>query len=164
MVQKDPEDAKPPLPKRKRIRLPLWEYANPSSLFNLTIDAERRQRYFVDPRFNDEVVAMLRGEALRFGCPIRIFCLMPTHLHLLARPGSRSLIEFLGAFKKKTANLARETQKIEKLWQRSFFDHQLRSYESEIEQYEYIRMNPVRAGLVDHPDDWRWTGSVEISL
>jgi REP-associated tyrosine transposase len=164
MIQKDSADEKPSLPKRKRIRLPLWEYANPASVFNLTIDAERRQRYFTNPQFNDEVVAILRREALRCRCPIRIFCLMPTHLHLLARPGSRSLVEFLGAFKKKTAVLAREAQKIEKLWQRSFFDHQLRSYESEVEQYEYIRMNPVRAGLVDHPDDWRWPGSVEMSL
>ena len=157
-----PED-KPILPKRKHIRLPAIEYANPASIFNLTIDSERRERHFVNPQFNDEVVAVLRGEAVRCGCPIRIYCLMPTHLHILARPGLRSLIEFVGAFKKKTADLARETRGIKKLWQRSFFDHQLRSYESELEQYEYIRMNPVRAGLVDHPDDWRWTGSVQIS-
>ena len=163
MDQAKPADEKSSLPKRKRIRLPLWEYANPANIFNLTIDADQRQRHFLNPQFNDEVVAVLRGEALRCGCPIRIYCLMPTHLHLLARPGSRSLVDLVGAFKKKTALLARETQRIEKLWQRSFFDHQLRSYESELEQYDYIRMNPVRAGLVAHPDDWRWTGSVEIS-
>lgn len=162
MIQKDSPNEKPSWPERKRIRLPLWEYANPASVFNLTIDAEQRERYFAEPQFNDEVVAVLRGEAVRCGCPIRIYCLMPTHLHMLARPGSRSLIEFVGGFKKKTAGLARETRRIEKLWQRSFFDHQLRSYESELDQYEYIRMNPVRAGLVDHPDDWRWTGSVDI--
>jgi REP-associated tyrosine transposase len=154
---------KPALPKRKPIRLPRVDYANPASVFNLTIDAEQRQRYFVNPQFNGEVIAVLRGDAVRCGCPIRIYCLMPTHLHLLAQPGSRSLIEFVGAFKKKTAGLARETRGIKKLWQRSFFDHRLRSHESEMEQYEYIRMNPVRAGLVDHPDGWPWTGSVEIS-
>lgn len=153
---------KPARPKRKYIRLPRIDYANPASVFNLTVDAEQRQRHFVNPQFNDEVVALLRGEAVRCGCPIRIYCLMPTHLHLLAQPGSRSLIDLVGAFKKKTADLARETCRIKKLWQRSFFDHRLRSYESELEQYEYIRMNPVRAGLVDHPADWPWTGSVEI--
>ena len=110
MMQKELADAKSSLPKRKRIRLPLWEYANPANIFNLTIGAEQRQRHFVNPRFNDEVIAMLRGEALRCGCPVRIYCLMPTHLHLLARPGSRSLVELVGAFKKKTAALARETQ------------------------------------------------------
>jgi REP element-mobilizing transposase RayT len=47
-----------------------------------------------------------------------------------------------------------------KLWQRSFFDHCIRTGESEAEIIEYIRANPVRAGLVRHPDDWAWTGSV----
>ena len=126
------------------------------------MDADQRQRYFVDPRFNDEVTAILRGEAVLCRCPIRIYCLMPTHLHMLARPGTRSLLEMIGTFKKKTARLALETRGIEKLWQRSFFDHRLRSEESEIEQYEYIRINPVRAGLATHPELWQWTASVDI--
>jgi putative transposase len=160
MAHPNAPDEKHSFPKRKPIRLPLAAYANPASVFHLTIDAHERRSYFLEHEFNNEIVAILRGEALAFGCAIRIYCLMPTHLHLLARPGTRSLVEFVGAFKKKTADLAREAQGIEKLWQRSFFDHRLRSYESEVEQYEYIRMNPVRAGLVKHPDDWRWTGSV----
>ena len=153
---------RPPLPKRKYIRLPCSAYANPASTFNITIDALERQAYFDAPAFNDEVVAILRGLALTHRCPVRIYCLMPTHLHMLIRPGSRSLIDLIAEFKKNTADLAREARGIEQLWQRSFFDHRLRSNESKVEQWEYIRMNPVRAGLVEHPDDWPWTGSVEI--
>ena len=151
-----------PLPKRKYIRLPLEAYANPASVFNITIDAHRRERYFDLPSFNREVIAILRGLALAHRCPVRIYCLMPTHLHMLIRPGAKSVVDFIGEFKKKTSDVARETRAIEQLWQRSFFDHRLRSHESEVEQSEYIRMNPVRAGLVHHPDDWPWTGSVRI--
>jgi putative transposase len=39
-------------------------------------------------------------------------------------------------------------------WQRSFFDHRLRHDESESDKYEYIRQNPVRAGLVRDADEW----------
>jgi putative transposase len=39
-------------------------------------------------------------------------------------------------------------------WQRDFFDHRLRKNESFIEKAKYIRMNPVRAGLVDAPENW----------
>ena len=39
-------------------------------------------------------------------------------------------------------------------WQAGFFDHVLRSDESRSEKWEYIRMNPVRAGLVEEADDW----------
>ncbi len=154
---------RPPLHERKRIRLERAAYANPSSTFNITVDAEMRQRFFDLPAFNDQVVAVLQSVARRHLCPVRIYCLMPTHLHLMIQPGARPLVDFVGEFKKKTADLARRTRRIQKLWQRSFFDHRLRSRESESEQHEYIRMNPVRAGLVEHPDDWRWTGSVEIT-
>jgi len=151
-----------PLPKRKCIRLPREAYANPASTFNITIDALERRRYFAVRTFNDEVVAILRRLAVMYGTPIKIYCLMPTHLHMLINPGVRSLIDVIAEFKKETGDLARETRRIEDLWQRSFFDHRLRSNESLAEQYEHIRMNPVRAGLVKHPDDWPWTGSVEI--
>jgi putative transposase len=39
-------------------------------------------------------------------------------------------------------------------WQDGFFDHRLRSEESAIEKANYIRLNPVRAGLVAEPSQW----------
>ena len=39
-------------------------------------------------------------------------------------------------------------------WQRDFFDHRLRKDEGYTEKAHYIRMNPVRAGLVARPEDW----------
>ena len=151
---------RPPLPKRKHIRLPLEAYANPASTFNIVIDALERRRYFDVSSFNDQVVAVLRHLAVQYRCPIKIYCLMPTHLHLIIKPGIKPVVDLIGEFKKKTSDFARQTHAIEHLWQRSFFDHRIRSGESEAEQIEYVRANPVRAGLVEHPDDWPWTGTV----
>jgi len=39
-------------------------------------------------------------------------------------------------------------------WQRDFFDHRLRSWESAEEKGAYIRANPVRAGLVEEGGAW----------
>jgi hypothetical protein len=39
-------------------------------------------------------------------------------------------------------------------WQERFFDQRLRSNESLAEKAGYIRMNPVRAGLVGSPEAW----------
>ena len=162
MDEEKPGTQRAPLPKRKYIRLPLAAYADPASTFNITIDAAERKAYFNDREFNNAVVGKLRGLALRHRCPIKVYCLMPTHLHMLICPGLRSLVNFIGEFKKKTSDLARETRGIEELWQRSYFDHRLRSNESAAEQYDYILANPVRAGLVTNPNDWPWTGSVEL--
>jgi len=41
-------------------------------------------------------------------------------------------------------------------WQRDFFDHRLRAEESNEEKALYIRMNPVRKGLVATPSAWTW--------
>jgi hypothetical protein len=42
-----------------------------------------------------------------------------------------------------------------------FFDHLIRSSESYAEKWEYVRENPVRAGLVTSADDWPWQGEIE---
>jgi hypothetical protein len=47
------------------------------------------------------------------------------------------------------------------LWQREYFDHVLRSGESYAQKWDYVRENPVRAGLVTSWDHWRYVGRVE---
>src|SRR4030095_9854688 len=41
-----------------------------------------------------------------------------------------------------------------------FFDHLIRHGESYSEKWEYVRQNPVRAGLVHQADDWPWQGEI----
>jgi len=45
-------------------------------------------------------------------------------------------------------------------WQKGFFDHLIRHGESYSEKWEYVRQNPVRAGLVGTPEDWPWQGEI----
>ncbi|MGD1019727.1 MAG: transposase [Verrucomicrobiia bacterium] len=47
-----------------------------------------------------------------------------------------------------------------RVWQREFFDHVLRSEESYAEKWEYVRQNPVRAGLTARVEDWPYQGEV----
>ncbi len=75
---------------------------------------------------------------------LKILLLMPDHLHMLVGiPGNADLSNLLRDFKRVTATIARIH------WQRNFFDHRLRHDESEAEKFEYIRQNPVRAGLIN---------------
>ena len=46
------------------------------------------------------------------------------------------------------------------LWQPGFFDHVLRNDESYSQKWEYMRENPVRAGLVPRADDWQYQGEL----
>jgi putative transposase len=76
---------------------------------------------------------------------------MPDHLHMLVGiPGdaNANLSNLVRDFKPITAKIARIH------WQRDFFDHRLRHDESEAEKFEYIRRNPLRAGLSRAEDEW----------
>jgi putative transposase len=42
------------------------------------------------------------------------------------------------------------------VWQEEFFDHVLRSNDSLAEKVDYVCLNPVRAGLVDSEDEYKW--------
>lgn len=46
------------------------------------------------------------------------------------------------------------------MWQLDFWDTQLRSAVHYVEKWEYVRMNPLRAGLVDKSEDWRFQGTM----
>jgi len=88
---------------------------------------------------------------------------MPDHVHLLLRPfrdengWSFPLVDILQCFKGATAHRINKLLGISgPLWEEESFDHVLRSDESLKEKAEYIRKNPVRAGLVSRPEDYRW--------
>jgi hypothetical protein len=49
------------------------------------------------------------------------------------------------------------------LWQPRFFDRALRTVEEYNKKVEYIHLNPVRAGLVSRPEDWRWSSYNEYA-
>jgi hypothetical protein len=42
------------------------------------------------------------------------------------------------------------------------FDHVLRNDESYSQKWEYVRKNPVRAGLVQRTDDWPYQGEFAV--
>jgi REP element-mobilizing transposase RayT len=79
----------------------------------------------------------------------RLALAMPDHLHaLFGFTGSKPMTKVISDFKSWLAKQCGIH------WQRDFFDHRLRSIESAAEKAKYIRMNPVRAGLVNNPKDW----------
>ncbi|MGI8604051.1 MAG: transposase [Verrucomicrobiales bacterium] len=101
--------------------------------------------------WRDEANAWLVGDYL----------LMPDHLHLFCVPRQSvdqlTNIEAWIKFWK-----ARATKKLELgggIWQRGAFHHRLRSLAEHEEKWEYVRQNPVRAGLVISPELWPFRSS-----
>jgi hypothetical protein len=49
------------------------------------------------------------------------------------------------------------------LTQPRFFDRALRTVKEYNEKVEYLHLNPVRAGWVSRPEDWRWSSCNEYA-
>src|SRR5204863_480639 len=91
-----------------------------------------------------------------FGTALGRYVIMPDHIHLFVSG------DFEFVLSKWVTGLKRVISKglcvSGQFWQPTFFDHVLRSEESDSEKWEYVRQNPVRAGLVKESDDWPYQG------
>jgi putative transposase len=100
----------------------------------------------------------------RHGWMIGRYVIMPDHVHFFCRAelDAKKLLVFMRAWKQWTRKqIARELNFSGAVWQEQFFDHVLRSSESYSQKWDYVRQNPVRAGLVASADEWQWQGEVE---
>ena len=86
--------------------------------------------------------------------------IMPDHVHMLLAPLRDEegwpfpLVDILQCMKSATAHrINRLLRTSGPVWEEESFDHVLRSDESLKEKCEYIRQNPVEAGLVKKPKE-----------
>jgi putative transposase len=88
------------------------------------------------------------------------YVVMPDHVHLFCAPNQypplslRTWVSFWKAMVARRSNLGAA------LWQQNFWDTQLRRHESYALKWEYVRQNPVRAGLATRPEDWPYQGEL----
>jgi putative transposase len=90
------------------------------------------------------------------------YVLMPDHLHLfVCGPAEFKLDQWTRMLKTTLGKKLQELGHKPEFWQRGFFDHLIRNLESYSEKWEYVRENPVRAGLISRAEDWPYQGEIE---
>ena len=101
-------------------------------------------------------------KASKYHIAVGRFVIMPDHVHLfvlMPREGL-TLSEWVKGLKtilgKELLTLGYEKPH----WQEGFFDHVLRSSESYSEKWNYVRENPVRAGLCTSSEEWPYQGEI----
>jgi REP element-mobilizing transposase RayT len=109
-------------------------------------------------------IAEIVETALRFHdgerYELRAWVIMPNHVHVLFKTGGTSLSVILGSWKKYTASAANRLLKRKgAFWQSDYWDTFMRDADQEFETRRYIENNPVKAGLVLEPADWRWSSA-----
>lgn len=145
------------LPRRKKIRLDPSAYRQ-GEVFFVTISTFQRYPWFgTHPELAGKAVQLLSDLLAERGTGLYAWCIMPNHVHLLVR--DEDIVQLVRLFKGRMTPTAHALNSKRPLWQRSFYDHGLRREESLAEVAKYIWENPVRAGIVDDPADYSWSGS-----
>ncbi len=80
------------------------------------------------------------------------FAIMPEHFHALITPAPEISLERAVQFIK--GGFSFRLKSSLPAWQASFTNHRIRDDEDFVRHREYIRMNPVRAGLVRKQEDY----------
>ncbi len=92
-------------------------------------------------------------------CSIHAYVLMTNHVHILLTPGepdsAGNLMKRLG--QRYVQYINRTYKRSGTLWEGRFRSSIVQQQEYLFSCQRYIEMNPVRAGIVDHPDQYRWS-------
>ena len=141
-------------PARLHHRVPHW--VEPGALFHVRIalNREKEQKALIDLPLAQGILDSAKFYEARLRWHITLFLLMPDHLHaLLSFPRDQSMSELIRDWKRF------HTRTNQVVWQEGYFDHRLRDDERGEEhsaKMNYIRENPVAAGLCAKAEDWRW--------
>ena len=135
----------------------------PHPIFFVTICTEGRARRLDNANFHAIAVEVWRNCESLYEWFVGRYMVMPDHVHYFVSggPACRGLSLNVGKWKEWTAKYTtrRHGEKMP-LWQDEFFDHLLRSGESYSQKWEYVRNNPVRAGLVRTVEEWPYQGEL----
>lgn len=82
------------------------------------------------------------------------YVVMPEHVHLLVNEPKRALLSKTVQALKLSVSM-RSLQR--PFWQAHYYDFNVSTHEKFVEKLRYIHRNPVRRGLVEKPEDWRWS-------
>ncbi|MFH2135588.1 MAG: transposase [Pseudomonadota bacterium] len=97
--------------------------------------------------------------ANKFGCDIHAYALMTNHVHLLLTPArsdsAAQLMKHLG--QRYVQYINRTYRRSGTLWEGRFRSCLTQTEEYMLACYRYIELNPVRAGMVVRPQDYRRT-------
>ncbi|MEO8617235.1 MAG: hypothetical protein ABI600_19005 [Luteolibacter sp.] len=141
------------MPDFRRSHLPqdLPHWINPAQeAFFITINCRPRGRnQLAKAEVWHEILESIQFREERGEWNWRLVLAMPDHLHgIVTWPNHFDPRKSMSTWKRWLAG------KLKTQWQDGYFDHRLRSVESAGEKAEYIRMNPVRAGLANTPAEW----------
>jgi putative transposase len=135
----------------------LKHFQQSGQLHFLAFSCYRRQRNFGTPHSRDCFESSLERMRQSYGLCLYGYVVMPEHVHLLVNEPERGcLSQMLQSLKQSVARTL-ALRAADSFWQARYYDFNVWSESKFVEKLRYIHRNPVVRGLVERPEDWRWS-------
>jgi putative transposase len=149
----------------------LVRYYGNQDLHFITCSCYRRQAQLGSAKRRDLFLKILEEARRKYRFVVHGYVVMPEHFHLLITEpevGDPSVVmkvvkqrfaRRLNQLRKRTASsqIALWDCTPDPVWQKRFYDFNVWSERKRIEKLRYMHRNPVKRGLVEQPDQWRWS-------
>jgi len=140
----------------------LTRYYGSGDLHFLTASCYRRQPLLGTAGQRDLFLDVLERVRRRYRLVVLGYVVMPEHFHLLLTEPQRANLSIaiqalkLGFVRDGCAPGAKPPE-IGHIWQARFYDFNVWTERKRIEKLRYVHRNPVKRGLVESPEQWRWS-------
>jgi putative transposase len=147
------------------VHAPVYERHNTPVIVFLTVCTKDRKTILA----NDSVHELLRTAwQTQPSWLVGRYVILPDHLHLFCAPAElvgttqRSPLQKWVGFWKSFSARRWPNPENRPIWQRHFWDTQLRRGENYDAKWHYVVENPVRASLVPRAENWPYQGELNV--
>jgi len=130
----------------------------PDAIYHVMARGNGRQDIVDDDDDRDRLLDYLGRAVVRCSWCVYAFVIMSNHLHLVVKTPTPNLARGMQTFLSSYANVWARRHR----FRGHVFEGRYRTELVEDETYlwtvtRYVHLNPVRAGLVEHPGSWKWS-------
>jgi len=130
----------------------------PGAVYHILSRGDRKERIFKDDKDRKTFLEILASIVKRYNFLCHAYCLMDNHYHLLIETPDGNLsqgIKYLNGVYTQKFNRVHNT--VGHLFQGRFKSILIEKESYLLELCRYIVLNPVRAGIVNKPWQWKWS-------
>lgn len=129
-----------------------------NALYHVTSRGNEKGEIFLEDRDRYVLLKLLKQVVERYEWVISAYCFMGNHYHLLVRTPNANLSIGMRQLNGVYAQyFNKQHERVGHLFQGRFSAILIKDEERLLTVARYIVLNPMRAGLVSNPADWRWS-------
>ena len=128
--------------------------------YHVTARANRKEFIFEQDNIKMMFIDIMKDTKKKYGFKVKNFCIMSNHIHIIIKPLkkhdlSRIMQRILSIF---AIRFNRFYGYCGHVWYDRFKSTIIKTFSHYKTAYQYINNNPVKAGLVENPEDYKYCG------